>query len=164
MPLLKPSQAPCPMAYQIEKPSPPFPSSAAHVNTAHAEPRPRKSTDTPGKPDWGEARRKPVDVHLPTWSSGSPAALAFAAASPQRLESIGATCLKHACILTFLSDWPPTMQDGTKDVFRTYEITDSDWRARQLSNGWALCPAWFPKVSLAAQRVTYVAVRAPARP
>ena len=36
--------------------------------------------------------------------------------------------------------------------------------ARSLSNGWALCPAWFPKVSLAAQRVIYIAVRAPARP
>ena len=32
------------------------------------------------------------------------------------------------------------------------------------SNGWALCPAWFPKVSLAAQHVIYVAVGAPARP
>ena len=28
-----------------------------------------------------------------------------------------------------------------------------------LSNGWALCPAWFPKVSQAAQYVIYVAVR-----
>ena len=26
-------------------------------------------------------------------------------------------------------------------------------------NGWALCPAWFPKISLAAQRVIYIAVR-----
>ena len=33
-----------------------------------------------------------------------------------------------------------------------------------LSNGWALCPAWFSKVIQAAQHVIYVAVRAPARP
>ena len=28
------------------------------------------------------------------------------------------------------------------------------------SNGWALCPAWFPKVLQAVQHVTYIAVRA----
>ena len=41
-------------------------------------------------------------------------------------------------------------------------------KARQhaalLTNGWALCPAWFPKISPTAQHVIYVAVRAPARP
>ena len=34
---------------------------------------------------------------------------------------------------------------------------------QMLSNGWAFCVAWSPKVSQAAQHITYVADRAPAR-
>ena len=47
-----------------------------------------------------------------------------------------------------------------------YLLLSHDWIMNDclLSNGWALCPAWFPKVSQAAQHVIYVAVRAPARP
>ena len=34
----------------------------------------------------------------------------------------------------------------------------------ELSNGWALCPAWFPKISQTAQNVICVAIRPPTRP
>ena len=35
---------------------------------------------------------------------------------------------------------------------------------RLRSNGWALCPAWSPKVSQTARNIIYVAIRAPAQP
>lgn len=42
----------------------------------------------PDEPGRGQAQRRPADVFLPAWSSGSPAALDFAVVSPQRQESI----------------------------------------------------------------------------
>ena len=50
------------------------------------------------------------------------------------------------------------------EVNRHHKPRASTCACGPLSNGWALCPAWFPKVSQAAQHVIYVAVRAPARP
>ena len=57
----------------------------------------------------------------------------------------------------------PLLVEGSS-AWVEWQTTPCDRHRPQLSNGWALCPAWFPKVLQAAQHVTYVAVRAPARP
>ena len=59
------------------------------------------------------------------------------------------------------SPWWPT--DVVYMTGLTRKLTDGTG-VSLADNGWALCPAWFPKVPQAAQHVIYVAIRAPARP